>query len=222
MKEADMAYFPFFIELKNKKCCIIGGGMVAFRKIEALLEFEADITIISPELCEEILPYENQLHIMLKAYDEGDIEDAFLVIAATDDREVNDRVALDCRKRNILVNTVDDIDNCSFLFPAYVKMGDITIGVTTSGKSPVMAGIIKKNIKDVLPDFYEIIVRRLGEYRDYVKKRVPSAEARAGIFQKMASIGIKNKGQLSREEVEDLIRKQESKRRLQIPGEENS
>lgn len=211
--DTGMAYFPFFIELKNKKCCVVGGGMVAYRKIAALLEFDADITVISPVLCEDIRKLGDRLHIIPRACEEKDIEDAFLVIAATDDGKVNAGIAKACRDRKILVNTVDEIENCSFLFPAYVKRGDISIGVTTSGKSPAMAGVIKKAILEALPGYYEALVDALGKYRDYVKERVSSSVERSAIFKELASVGMKKKGKIIKADVELAIRGQEHKER---------
>lgn len=200
-----MAYFPFFIELKHKKCYIIGGGAIAYRKAEAMLEYEADVTVISPMICEEILLLGNNLHIIPRTYNEKDIEDAFMVIAATDNPEVNSAISKVCTEMNILVNVVDEIEKCNFLFPAYVKRGNISIGVTTSGKSPVIAGYIKKSIQENLPDYYEALVDNLGGYRDYVKQKVHSVEERSAIFKRLAKLGIDNGGKVTQEDVEFLI-----------------
>lgn len=205
-----MAYFPFFIDLKYKKCCIIGGGVIAFRKIEALMEFEAEITVIAPYFCDDIRKLENRLHLIQKTYTEKDIEDAFMVIAATDDPGVNSAVSEACRQRNIPVNVVDEMDKCSFLFPAYVKRGPITIGITTSGRSPVIAGHIKNSIKNQLPDYYVDLVETLGEFREYVKLKVASSEERSSIFKELARIGLENCQKLTQEEVDHVIKKYRS------------
>lgn len=203
-----MAYFPFFVNIKNKKCYIFGGGMVAYRKVEALLEFEADITLISPKVCDEILNLKDKLQIIHRKYREEDIDDAFFVIAATDDQKVNSDISEACMKRNILVNVVDELKECSFLFPAYVKKGDISIGITTSGKSPVMAGRMKKMIQDILPDYYETLVDTLGGFRAIIKEKIASAKVRSEIFKELAHIGVKNAGKVTMDEVDTLIKKQ--------------
>lgn len=199
-----MAYFPFFVDLKHKSCCIIGGGVVAYRKVVALLEFEADITVIAPYFCNEFKELEGKLSLICKSFEEQDIERAFFVIAATDLPEVNSAVSKACMKRNILINAVDELEKCNFLFPAYVKQGNISIGVTTSGKSPVLAGQIKRNIQELLPD-YEALVEILGEYREYVKSKVPSVEKRAQIFKELARLGIEQKGVITDEDVEAVL-----------------
>jgi uroporphyrin-III C-methyltransferase/precorrin-2 dehydrogenase/sirohydrochlorin ferrochelatase/precorrin-2 dehydrogenase/sirohydrochlorin ferrochelatase len=200
-----MAYFPFFVDIKHKKCCVIGGGVIAYRKIEALLEFEADITVISPFFCDEIYKLADKLHLINRTYLEKDIDDAFFVIAATDQPEVNSAVSKACIDRKILINAVDEMDKCSFLFPAYVKHGDISIGVTTSGKSPVLAGQIKRNIQDMLPDYYGSLVATLGEYREFIKNKVASVETRADIFKELARLGIEQDGRITQKDVEDVI-----------------
>lgn len=201
-----MAYFPFFINLKQKKCIIIGGGTVAFRKAMALLEFEADITVLAPDFVEEILALRDRLTLLQKEYQEEDLVDAFCVIAATNQPEINWAIARYCKDKGILINVVDEPELCSFFFPAYVKSGDITIGVTTSGKSPVMAGEIKKTIQDTLPDYYGDLVKTLGSYREMIKERIPFEKDRAAIFKELARIGIEQGGKLCLEDVEAVIK----------------
>lgn len=202
-----MAYFPFFIDIKDKSCIIFGGGLVAFRKITALLEFDADITVIAPFVCEEIEELRDRIKIRFGEYEEKEIEDAFFVIAATNNSNVNSKISKACREKKIMINVVDELSECDFLFPAYVKKGNISIGVTTSGNSPVMAGKIRKTIKENLPDYYDTLVDTLGGYRDYIKKVVLSDKKRSDIFKELAQIGIKNQGLVTSGDVEDVISK---------------
>lgn len=204
-----MAYFPFFVDLKDRECYIFGGGTVASRKVEALLEFEAKVTVIAPKVCDKIWQRKAEIEIQLREYNEEDLDRAFFVIAATDQSSVNARISEACEQRKILVNAVDQPENCSCLFPAYIRQGDITIGVTTSGKSPVMAGHIKKLIADQIPSYYEGLVQVLGSYRDLIKERIPTERVRARIFKKLANIGVEQEGKLAPEDVEIVI-KQES------------
>ncbi len=203
-----MAYFPFFVDLKDRECYIFGGGTVASRKVQSLLEFEAKITVIAPEVCDEILQRKGEIEICFREYREEDLERAFFVIAATNQALVNAQISQACEKRRILVNAVDQPENCSCLFPAYIKQGDITIGVTTSGKSPVMAGYIKKLIAAQLPAYYEQLVQALGSYRDIVKQRVNTEKVRTRIFKKLANLGVEKEGNLLLEDVELLIRQE--------------
>lgn len=202
-----MAYFPFFVDIKNKKCLIAGGGKVAYRKILALLDFEADITVVAPVVIDEIRALDDRIHIRMGEYEEKDLEGTFFIIAATNNSDMNARIAADCRKRNLLVNAVDEIDKCDFLFPAYIKKGNISIGVTTSGHSPVMAGHIRKEVSERLPDFYEVLVDTLGSYREYVKNTVATESKRADIMKELARIGIENKGRLTESDLRAVILK---------------
>lgn len=204
-----MAYFPFFVDLQARECYIFGGGAVASRKVLALLEFGAKVTVVAPEVCEEIWQRREEIRILLREYQEEDLDQAFFVIAATNQPAVNARISEACEKRRILANAVDQPENGSCLFPAYIKQGDITIGVTTSGKSPVMSGYIKKRIADQIPEYYERLVQQLGDYREIVKLRVPTEKARTRIFRKLAKLGVEKEGELLAEDVE-LIIKQEA------------
>ncbi len=200
-----MAYFPFFVDVKDKKCCIIGGGIVALRKVEALLQFEADITVISPAICEELLRYGHVIQLINRAFVEHDLEGAWFVIAATNQPELNARIAWLCREKNILVNAVDEKENCDFLFPAFVKKGDISIGITTSGQSPVMAAHIKKQVSDQLPGYYEELAVTLGHLRVYVKGQVAKEHLRSEIFKELFETGRKQLGKITIQEVDRII-----------------
>lgn len=202
-----MGYFPLFVDLKNKKCLIVGGGRIAYRKILALLDFEADITVVAPSVINDIAILKDRIYIQMEEYKEKDLEGAFLTIAATNNSDLNGKIAADCRTRNILVNTVDEIDRCDFLFPAYIKKGNISIGITTSGHSPVMAGYLKKEISENLPDYYEPLIDTLGSYREYVKNTVPEEDKRADIMKELVRIGLENKGYLTETDVQGVILK---------------
>lgn len=206
-----MAYFPFFIELNNKKIVIFGGGLVAYRKVLALLEFDADIYLVAPTVCEDIEEQRGKIHIILDEYKDEYLEDSYCVIAATNHPEVNSRIAKDCRNKKILVNVVDELKECDFLFPSYLKRGSISVGITTSGKSPVMAGKIRKILEEKLPDYYTELVDTLGNYRDFIKREVSTEALRAELFKELAELGIHNKGIVTIEDVEALVRKYEAK-----------
>ena len=111
-----MGYFPFYIDIKDKKCVVIGGGKTAFRKIKKLIDFEPHITVISPEILPEFSEIPD-IEIIHREYRKGDIDNAFMVITATDNKKLNEEIFNICQQKNILVNTVDDIEKCGFIFP---------------------------------------------------------------------------------------------------------
>lgn len=131
----ERPYFPMFIDLKGKKILVAGGGSVALRRVRALLKFGADVHVTAPAFCEgmEILEKEHKITAEHRDYRPGDIEGMEIVLAATDDREVNRKIWSDCRCAGITVNIADDRSLCDFYFPSVVITDDTVIGISGSG-----------------------------------------------------------------------------------------
>lgn len=224
-----MAYFPIFIEIEKKKCLVVGGGKVALRKVETLLRYDAQVHVVSREICEEIralLPPENihegellpspgdtnarELLPECSCGPEWPLPDHFtgaaLVVAATGSREVNHRVAQFCRARRIPVNVADAPEECTFFFPAVVKKGDISIGVNTGGKSPAVSSQVRRDIEKAIPDYYEAIEDQLGVLREYVKSHVEREPDRRKILKQAAASAFLNERTLSQNEINTIIR----------------
>lgn len=180
-----MAYFPMFVDLKGKKVIVIGGGKVAYRKITKLLPFEAEITVIAPDICSEIQELlNNNSNLILKNrnFEIEDIKNAFLVISATNNSYTNQQIAHICKSQNIPINSVDDIENCTFLFPALIKKESLVIGCSTSGKAPDIAAFVKNTIEQDLPENIGQVVEILGILREELKNKVPTQKIRAQII----------------------------------------
>jgi precorrin-2 dehydrogenase / sirohydrochlorin ferrochelatase len=143
-----MAYFPLYIDLKEKKCLVVGGGKVALRKIETLLRFEAEIVVIGSSVSDEIrhLAGLGKLTYKNRPYQCGDVSGFFLAIAATSAPEINAQVCRDSMKLNVWVNSATDPNQCSFIFPAVVKNGPLVIGLTSSGKFPALTRLLRREI----------------------------------------------------------------------------
>lgn len=188
-----MSYFPFFIDLDGRECLIAGGGNVAFRKARTLLEFGAHIHMVAPDFSEDIVKlYEDnaesgRMSIDRRLFCEDDLEDVLFVIAATDNDMVNDRISIMCRNRNILVNVVDDKEKCGFYFPSIVKCGEIVVGVSSGGNSPVLARNIRRNIEKTIPEYYEQMNEKLGNIREFVKATVKEESDRKKCFETLVS-----------------------------------
>lgn len=183
-----MSYFPFMIELNNKRCLIAGGGTVAYRKVCSMLEFGAVVTVVSPEFCPELLElaeHPARLTLIKRCVQPQDIVGAFVVIMATDDEKVNHEMAELCRQQRILVNVVDVKADCGFYFPAIIKDKEVVISVSTGGQSPVLAGTIKRNIESHLGRSYGDIAERMGELREQIKAQIDGEEERKKAFQQM-------------------------------------
>ena len=202
-----MAYFPFFVDIENQKCLIAGGGMVALRKVEVLLPYGPAITVVSPEFAPELKELAEQSGVLLKERDfrMEDLNGADFVVAATDDPVLNRQISLSCRKNRIPVNVVDVKEECSFIFPSIVREDDVVIGISSGGKSPTVTQDLKQKIRGVIPEGYGRLVRQLGEYRDFVKIRVPDISQRTVIFKRMVDVGRAHNCSLNDQIVEELI-----------------
>ena len=177
-----MAFFPFMIQMDDKKCLIVGGGKVAARKAEQMLSFGAVVTLIAPDVSQGIYDYKcDRLHIIEREAVIDDIDGADVVIMATDDSGLNEHFAKECRDRRILVNVVDVKKDCDFYFPAIIKQGDVVISVSTGGSSPLLAAKIKKDIAADLRDDYGRIADEMGLLRDSIIERGASEKERKEI-----------------------------------------
>lgn len=166
-------YYPIFLNISGKKCVVVGGGLVALRKVRALLEHGASVKVISPELCPELsqLGQDGTVGILCRDYVQGDLEDALIAVAATDDSKMNGRVAAEARRRGVLVNVVDDPQRSDFIVPSYLRRGDITIAVSTGGRSPALARRIRAKLEESLEAEYASLALLVGEVRSELKQR---------------------------------------------------
>lgn len=201
-----MACFPIFIDIEQKKCLIAGGGKVALRKVETLLRYGASVHVVAEQICEGIcekLPPDQR---RIGHVTEKDMDHSVLVIAATSSRETNHRVAEICHRKGIPVNVIDEPKECTFIFPAVIQKGDISIGINTGGKSPILSQKIRKTIEKDIPDYYEELADQLGELREYVKVHFKEEEDRRRILKCAAARAFAQERTLSREEINEIIR----------------
>ncbi|MGN1134072.1 MAG: bifunctional precorrin-2 dehydrogenase/sirohydrochlorin ferrochelatase [Oscillospiraceae bacterium] len=198
-----MGYFPFFVDIKGKKCIVIGGGKVALRKILRLLPFGADITVVAPFVCSEIKSISG-LKIYEREFCDSDLDGMFFAVTATDNSKLNQHIFRLCREKNILVNTVDDKEKCSFIFPALVTKNDITIGISTSGKSPVYAKKLKEKIAETVDFSSAQKVEIMGRYRDEIKEKISSEQLRKQTFEKIYTLLFESKN-YSERDIENII-----------------
>ena len=166
-----MPHYPINLDLRERRCVVIGGGAVAERKVESLIEYGAAVRVVSPAITPalERLASEGLIERIDSEYREDHLEGAVLVIGATDDRDVNSRISSDARNRGLLVNIVDDPELCNFFVPASVRHGDLIISVSTSGKSPAMARRLREEIEACYGPEYGLLADLLGSLRDEVK-----------------------------------------------------
>lgn len=197
-----MAYFPFFVDLEGQRGLIVGGGTVALRKAEKLLPYGPALTVVAPEPVSELaaLPVE----LTRREFQPEDLDRADFVIAATDNEEENHRISALCQGRKIPVNVVDDKEACSFLFPALVRRGNLSVGVSTGGSSPTAAIWLKEQIEGLLPEQTEEILTWLEAQRPPLKERLPDQRARAACFARLFAACLERGRPLTEEERDNV------------------
>ena len=165
-------YYPIYLDIEDHAVLIIGGGEVCARKAETMLKYGAKVTVIAPELHEDIEKYAaaGLLQTRRKTYEEADLEGASVVIASTDDQCINGRIARDARRRRIPVNVVDVTHLCEFIVPAIVEKGSIQLAVSTGGKSPALARTLKEDLQKLVGPEYAEVNDALGSLRAAAKK----------------------------------------------------
>ena len=166
-------YYPIFLDVGGKSCAVVGGGMVALRKVESLREYGARVKVISPTLCPELshLAEEGAIETILRDYESGDLKGAFVVVAATSDEETNKAVAREAREQGILVNVVDDPGHSDFIVPACFYRGEVAIAISTGGRSPALARQIRMKLEKSLGTEYAILAQLLAEVRSELKQK---------------------------------------------------
>lgn len=199
-----MAYFPFLIDIKDKLFVVAGGGNVALRKIRKILEFEAKITVISPEIIDEIKSI-NGITIIQKEIEKEDIKQAFCVIAATNNKDINQKINSWCKEFNIMINAVDDIQNCSFIFPAIIKEDNITVSISSNGAVPELSASIKRRIKDVIPKNISDLSEELLSLRNNLKRNIEQQSQRADIMRKVIQFSENKDYNLTQDELKSFI-----------------
>jgi len=184
--------FPIFLNLYKKNCLLIGGGQVAERKVEDLLDYGARVKLVSPQVTDRIRIWAERGIITCydRRFQEDDLQGVFMVFTATNDSTINKKVAALCRQRDILVNTVDDPSNCDFYVPSILRRNSLTLAISTEGKSPLYARKLRQDLENIITREYGEFVDILGEQRDYIKRTVPDINMRKKIFEAIVNSDI--------------------------------
>ena len=184
-----MKYFPFFLQLDQLPCLIVGGGSVAERKLDLLVKAKADITVISLEFSDYILDLAktHNIRCVKKEYSNKILEENKynFVISATNDVSLNERVAKDCKKYNIIVNVVDQPEICDFIFPSILERGDITVAVSTGGASPVLARVLRTKLETMVPGSYGKLAEIVSANRIKVREKMKRFSSNKIFWEKM-------------------------------------
>jgi siroheme synthase-like protein len=184
----DMLATPFYIaclRLSGRRALVVGAGDVGLEKVEGLLACDADVTLVAPDAhpALEELAAEGSITWLAREYETADLEGCLIVIAATNDSEVNIRVSADAEKRSMLVNVADVPPLCNFILPSIVRMGPLAVAISTSGASPALAKRMKREISEMFGEPYADLAVLLNEVRGWAKGTLPTYQDRRDFFE---------------------------------------
>lgn len=184
-----MGLYPLNLEIKDKLCVVVGGGDIALRKIKTLLAAEAKVKVISPDFNDEIKLLED-VELVNRPFQKGDLGGALLAIAATDDEAVNKEVAADANESGVLLNVVDKPDLCHFFVPSVVKRGDLVISISTSGKFPGLSKKLRKRLEEEFGAEYAKYLEILAAARNKVIAKYADLSKRKAKLQQIAGLDL--------------------------------
>src|SRR3954467_4879954 len=188
----DMLETPFYIaclKLSGRKCLVVGGGEIGLEKVEGLLACDGDVTLVAPDAVPELqeLAREGSIRWERREYDPSDLEGTFMVIASTDDTDVNIGVYNDAEKRAMLVNVVDVPPLCNFILPAILRTGPLAIAISTAGASPALAKRMKREIAAQFGEEYARLAVLLNDVRGWAKGTLPTYQDRKEFFESIVN-----------------------------------
>ncbi len=184
-----MNYLPIFVDIKQKPCLVVGGGDIALRKINLLLKANASVTCISPELCDGVaqLAKQGRIQTLERAFKDDDVTEQVLIVSATDNAELNQRVSTLASAANIPVNVVDSPALCTFVMPSIVDRSPIVIAISSAGSAPVLARLIRAKLESTIPHAYGKLASLAGRFRAQVKAKFNNIEDRRYFWEKAFS-----------------------------------
>lgn len=187
-REPASPYYPIFLNIRGKKCLVVGGGKVASRKVQTLLGHGADVEVVSPTLCPELnrLAKDGVIRIQQRDYRAKDLHYALIAVAATNDAKINESVAAEARRRGILVNVVDDPQHSDFIVPSYFRRGGVIVAVSTSGRSPALARKIRSELEKDFKAEYAQLALIADEVRSELKQHGVTADS--NVWQEVLSL----------------------------------
>lgn len=184
-----MDYFPLFAELKQRPVLVIGGGEIAARKIDLLLRAQAEVRVVAQQLGKEVTQWHQEQRVSWWAphFDPLQIDDVFLVIAATNDHALNQAVYQAAQAKHRFVNVVDDQPRCSVIFPSIVDRSPIIVAISSAGTAPVLARMLREKIEQLIPQGLGAAARLAGSWRERVKQRITNMTERRRFWEQLFS-----------------------------------
>jgi precorrin-2 dehydrogenase/sirohydrochlorin ferrochelatase len=183
-------YYPIFVKLQGKRCLVVGGGEVATRKVQGLLDVGAAVTVVSPSLTDILagLVREGVIHHDARTFRDDDVRECALVIGATDQPAVNQGVYAASQRYRVWVNIVDVPEACDFIAPAIVRRGALQIAISTSGHSPTLAKRIRQQLEEQYGPEYAELLDWLGQERVRIRRQEPDFAARTASYERLVDM----------------------------------
>jgi uroporphyrin-III C-methyltransferase / precorrin-2 dehydrogenase / sirohydrochlorin ferrochelatase len=184
-----MNYLPIFIDIKQKPCLVVGGGDIAYRKITLLLKAHAQVICIDQSACQSVqeLADKGRITLIQRNFKTSDINSQTLIISATNNSEINVQISQLAYEANIPANVVDSPDLCSFVMPSIVDRSPIVIAISSAGKAPVLARLIRGKLESTIPQAYGKLAELAGNFRDQVKEKFSNIEDRRYFWERVFS-----------------------------------
>ena len=222
---SNMDYLPLFVDLRTRTVVLVGGGVVAARKAELLLKAQAALVVISPELCPQ-LQHEHQKGAFIwlpENYQAYHLDEAYLVIAATDNKALNEAISHDAESRKLFVNVVDDQPLCSFIVPSIIDRSPIVVAISSAGTAPVLARLLREKLETMLPLSLGKMAEIAGRWREKVKGSIGNLKERKRFWEKSFSgrfASLVENGQLSaaEQQLERQLHEQDASGELILVG----
>ncbi len=180
-------YYPLFADLAGRRCVVVGGGVIAQRKVTTLLRFGAKVTVISPAATQRLRRYAKQgvIRYVPRRFKACDLQGTWLVYAATNEEAINKRVFRTAEQQRIFTNVVDQVPLCSFIAPAIMKRGELVIAISTGGASPTVAKRLRREFERTIGAEYAELLRLLNSLRGVAKRKLPSYHDRKRYFDRL-------------------------------------
>lgn len=181
-----MKFYPINLNVENKKCVVIGGGKIALEKIFGLVEANAKVEVIAPKVCEEVeeLFLKGKINLIREKYSAEKISEGKILIAATNNFELNQKILSDGREKNFLVNIVDSFDG-DFTVPSRIRRGDFLLAISTGGKSPGFSRFVRQMLEKDFDENFSEGVEIISRYRQEAKKIFPTFEERINFWREV-------------------------------------
>jgi precorrin-2 dehydrogenase/sirohydrochlorin ferrochelatase len=186
---AEKRYYLACLDLNGRSCLVVGGGKVGLEKAKGLLDCGAEVTVVAPQIDPELERL--AVNLRRKRYETADLDGNFLVVAATPERSVNDRIFRDAEQRSMLVNVVDTPDLCSFILPAVYRRDPIALAVSTGGASPALAKRLRDELGTRIGDDHVALARRLRDLRPWARRHYHSYAARRDYFERVVEDSLR-------------------------------